>query len=403
MPSVPGEWLLGLLLGVLYVAAIVAMRQKGAFTDEVDHYAQISLFARGDWRVLPGITTIPGYHLLVAVILRVTESSLDAARLVNAGFGLIAIAGFHALRRRLWLGTETLATAQLIVLPILVPLFFVVYTDVLALALLLWAAWANVTRRHALAALLLTLLVGVRQHEVLWAGLFGLFAITAAPARTGLRYGWRALPSLLPYALPLVCFGLFWWWNGTVSLSRSQAGLHPDLSLHAGNPCLALLVAGVLLPLHVVCGLREFAAAVRRSPWLGAIPFLLAAGFWFGFRPDNPYNTALPAYYLHNLIPALIDGDQKARALAAVVAAIAACGLAPTRLRPDGARWFYPFALLFLAASWLVELRYVLVPFVLWLALREHRGRAIEHATLALWLVLAVCMMFATVTHRFFL
>jgi alpha-1,2-glucosyltransferase len=400
---VPAEWLLGLLLGVLYVAAIVAMRQKGAFTDEVDHYAQISLFVRADWRVLPGITTIPGYHLLVGVILHVTGNSLDAARLVNAGFGLIAIAGFHALRRQLWSGTETLATAQFIALPILVPLFFVVYTDVLALALLLWAAWANVVRRHALAALLLTLLVGVRQHEVVWSGLFGLFAITAAPTRTGLRDGWRALRSLLPYALPLVCFGLFWWWNGTVSLSRSEAGLHPDLSLHAGNPCLALLVAGLLLPLHVLSGMREFSAAVRRCPALGAIPFLLAAGFWFGFRPDNPYNTALPSYYLHNLIPALIDGDQKVRALAAVAAAVAACGLAPTRLRPPGSRWFYPFALLFLAASWLVELRYVLVPFVLWLALREHRGRAIEHATLALWLVLAVCMMFATVTHRFFL
>jgi len=164
-----------------------------------------------------------------------------------------------------------------------------------------------------------------------------------------------------------------------------------------------LLVAGLLLPLHVLCGLREFGAKVRRSPWLGAIPFLLVAGFWFGFHPDNPYNTVLPAYYLHNLIPTSIEGNPTLRALAAVGAAVTACGLAPTRLRPDGARWIYPIALLFLAASWLVELRYVLVPFALWLAFREHRGRAIEYATLALWLVLAVCMMSATVTHRFFL
>jgi len=403
MPSIPSEWLLGALLGALYVAAIVAMRQKGAFTDEVDHYAQISVFTHADWRVLPEITTIPGYHLLVAAILRVTGSSLDAARLVNAGFGLVAIAGFHALRRRLWNGTETIATAQFIALPILVPLFFVVYTDVLALALLMWAAWASVARRHAVAALLLTLLVGVRQHEVLWAGLFTLFAIAAAPARPRLQDALRALPSALPYALPLICFGAFWWWNGAVSLSRSQAGLHPDFSLHAGNPCLALLVAGFLLPLHVLLGLREFGALVRRSPWLGAIPFLLVAGFWFGFHPDNPYNTALPAYYLHNLIPASIGGNPTLRALAAIGAAVTACGLAPTRLRPDGAGWIYPLALMFLAASWLVELRYVLVPFALWLALREHRGRAIEYATLALWLVLAVCMMSATVTHRFFL
>jgi hypothetical protein len=53
------QWLLGVLLGALYAAAIVAIRHEGAFTDEVDHYAQISLFARADWRVLPGLTTIP--------------------------------------------------------------------------------------------------------------------------------------------------------------------------------------------------------------------------------------------------------------------------------------------------------------------------------------------------------
>lgn len=41
-------------------------------------------------------------------------------------------------RRRTWPRTQTLATAQVLVFPILVPLFFLVYTDVLALALLLW-------------------------------------------------------------------------------------------------------------------------------------------------------------------------------------------------------------------------------------------------------------------------
>ena len=56
-----------------------------------------------------------------------------------------------------------------------------------------------------------------------------------------------------------------------------------------------------------------------------------------------------------------------------------------------------------LAASWLVELRYALVPLVLWLAFREHRGRAIEWATLALWLALAVWLFSGMIAVRFFL
>ena len=78
------------------------------------------------------------------------------------------------------------------------------------------------------------------------------------------------------------------------------------------------------------------------------------------------------------------------RALVGAVIVLAACGLAFTRLRPADAFWLYPFAALFLAASWLIEQRYALVPLVLWLAFREHRGRAIEVATVALWLALAV-------------
>ena len=91
------------------------------------------------------------------------------------------------------------------------------------------------------------------------------------------------------------------------------------------------------------------------------------------------------------------------RALVGAVVALAACGLAFTRLRPAAAYWLYPVAALFLAASWLIEQRYALVPLVLWLAFREHRGRAIEWATAALWLALAVFFFQGMIAMRFFL
>ena len=401
------EWWLGILLGLLYVAGIAAFGHAGPFTDEVDHYAQIALFRHGDFRVLTDyLTTIPGYHVLVAGLLRITGTdSLAAARWVNAGFGLLAAAGFHALRRRAWPGTEALATAQFLALPVLAPLFFLVYTDVLALALLLWATWATLARRHWLAACLLVMLVGVRQHEAVWAVLLGWIAVRegagdgAAPARSAAQ----TARTLVPYVIPMLVFGAFWLWNGSISLSSLQAGLHPDLGIHAGNLWIALLVAGLLLPLQTWAGLREFTASVRRRPWLAAIPAVLIVAFWYGFHADNPYNTAFPWYYLHNALPHMLERHSGARALAAVIVAAAACGLAPTRLRPAGAAMLYPVAALFLAASWLVELRYALVPLVLWLAMREQRGRVAEYATLALWLALAVLMVAATVSHRVFL
>lgn len=396
----------GLLLGALYVAAIVALRLRAPFTDEIDHFTQITQFLSGTNRILTELTTIPGYHALVAAIMRACGAdSLDAARLVNASFGLFAVAGFHALRRRTWPGTETLATAQVLVFPILVPLFFLVYTDVLALALLLWAAWASVARRHLLAALFATALVGVRQHEVVWTGLLVMLALgdDAGRLRSQPR---RVLVALWPYAVPVGVFAAFWAWNGSISLSRTQAALHPDATLHAGNPLFTLLVAGLLLPLQVLQGMPACLAAVGRRRWnwlLAAIPVLVACGFWFGFHADHPYNGAYPSYYVHNHLPLLIEQGRLARSLAALVAAAAACSLATFRLRPAGAYGLFPVALLFLAGSWLVELRYALVPLVLWLAFREHRSRTVEYATWALWLALAVCLYLGTLTQRFFL
>ena len=399
------EWIFGIGLGALFVAALVAMRHCGIFTDELDHYSQIVLFRRGDFRVYTDyLTTIPGYHVLVAAILWLFRAeSLDAARLVNAAFALIGIAGFHALRRHAWPGTETIATAQLLVLPILVPLFFLVYTDMLALALLVWATLATLKERHWISALLITALVGVRQNEVVWAGFLAALAVWPLWSARGMQ-AWRDIASrVLPYCIPVAAFLGFWWWNGSISLSHGQSALHPDLRLHAGNLYFALFVAGVLLPLQALAGLRDFFARAKIRPWLLAIPILLFVAFWFGFRADNPYNAVFPDYYIRNGFLLAIDAEPWLRALVGIVVVLAACGLAFTRLRPAYAAWMYPFAALFLAASWLIEQRYALVPLVLWLAFREHRGRAIEWATIALWLALAVWLFRGMIAVRFFL
>jgi alpha-1,2-glucosyltransferase len=149
--------------------------------------------------------------------------------------------------------------------------------------------------------------------------------------------------------------------------------------------------------------LRDFADRARHHVGLLAIPIAVFAAFWFGFHVDNPYNSVFPNLYIRNGVLLAIDGQPMVSAAAGIVAAIAVCGFAFTRLRPAHAVWLYPFAALFLAASWLIEQRYALVPMVLWLAFREQRGRAIEWATLALWLVLAVWLFQGMIAMRLFL
>jgi alpha-1,2-glucosyltransferase len=394
--------LLGIGLGVLYAIAIAISQSGGVQGDETYHYAQIQLFLRGDFRVLSQyLTTIPGYHVVVAAGLWLTGlDSLGAARILTAMFGLVAAAGFHALRRRLWPGTEALATAQFLALPILAPLFFLVYTDVLALALLLWALVANNAGRHGWSALALVGVLLVRQNEIVWAGFAVVLAAWPVLRTRGLPAARELVAHLWPYSLPILAFCAFWIANGTISLSHEQAVLHP-LTLRLGNPYFALFLASVLLPLQTIIGLRDFAAAVRERPSLLALPFFVFALYWWGFHVDNPYNLVAPEVYPRNGLLLHFEHDTVWRALAGFIMILAVCGLAPTRLQPPAAVWLYPFATLFLASSWLIEQRYALVPLVLWLAYREHRGRAIEYTTLALWLAAAVCIFLAVITGRY--
>jgi alpha-1,2-glucosyltransferase len=157
------------------------------------------------------------------------------------------------------------------------------------------------------------------------------------------------------------------------------------------------------LPLQVFAGLRRFAVAVRARPWLLVAPLAGLALYALGFHADNPYNAALPAHLPRNALLLELDADPAWRLGAGLAMMLAACGLGSVALRPRGAALLYPFAALFLAASWLIEQRYAIVPLVLWLAFREQRGRAQEYATLALWLVFAVCVMAGVLSGRYFI
>jgi alpha-1,2-glucosyltransferase len=401
--------LIAVTLGVAYVVAIAASLHGAARTDELYHFAQIDLFRRGEFRVLDAyLTTIPGYHAAVAAILAAFGAdSLIAARIATAMFGLGAAIAFHAIRRTTQRDGETLATAQFLVLPVLAPFFFVVYTDVFALMLVLFATLATLRERHVVAAMLLCAVVLVRQSDVVWAGFCALVAAWplvraqhAAPTRA-------AIMRVMPYLAPVILFGAFWAWNGSISLSHEQALLHPALRFRLGNVLLALPIAGALfLPIGCARIRALFAEEpTRRSSIrfarLAAAP-IAALVFYFGFSADNPYNGALPDFYVHNAIVQAVSTNVLWRLTAALLAAIAVRIFLTTPLRPAAAAWLFPIGAFFLSAEWLVETRYLIVPFALWLAFREQRSRVAEFATLALWASITVWLCAGLFADRLF-
>lgn len=404
-----------LQLGVLAMALVwLAMWFVGWTTiphsDEWLHYYQSLYFSRGDYTIYAGtLTNIPTYHWWLSTLMRVFGfEALGMARIVNSLYGLAALAALFGIRRTLRQPDAWRSTAQLMFLPPLFVFFFIAYTDVLALAGILAGLLACLRSRHGWAALAVLLATAVRQPSVLWAGCFALIAAwpalqRLAAADTRVAAVREVLRVGIPYGLTVLAFLGYWVWNGSISFSNAQAEqAHPDLMLDAGNPYFLLFLAGVLLPLQTLAGLRRFVAHARARVWLWGVPIAVFVLYAATFRVAHPYNTFAGDYFLHNIFLQRLAVDPLLWATFGGIATLAACGLACTRFAlPQG--WLVlPFGLLFVAASWLIEPRYAIVPMALWLALRRPEGDRAEAATVALWAVLAVFIAWGTFEFRFF-
>lgn len=398
---------LGWIIVVLAWIAGLMLAWPGALIgDEWIHYSQIAGVLAGDFDVMAQwLTTLPGYHVAVGmVMLAFDAASPGAARMVNAMSGIGAVAVFHAIRRHLHPSDQWRATAQFALLPILFPFFFLAYTDVLSLALVLAAFLCTLKGRHLISALLVLVAIGVRQNNVLWAAFLAVWALwpiwttraigTGEALRTSLHTAWA-------YLLPCAAFLGYWWWNGSVSFASAQSTMHPDATLHAGNPYLFLFLVALLLPLQTFVGVRTFLQRARLVPAWWILPALVLGLFAVFFEVDHPYNRLALGVNLRNQWLVVVDGGQGAWVFMGLIATAAACALGAAPLVRTEGRLLWPFALVFLAASWLIEPRYAFVPLAFYLLLRRPSGARIEAATLALWAVLAVHLAIGIFASRF--
>lgn len=357
----------------LLVIAFLKFANNDPGWDEKAHLRQIELFVEREWRMEPSITTLPGYHAIMALAIWLTDNARNSSiRLVQFEIALATIAAFFGLARCRHPAGAAAKTLQFVFLPILFPLFFMVYTDVASLGFVLLTALATSAGRYPSAGVFGVAACLVRQNNVVWAALAFAQGYVA-------DHGWRWPPRashLLRYAPVLLSVGAVGGWvianRGQVAAGDVNA--HPLGTLHLGNAFFMLFVAGVLfLPLW--WGYRTETAERLRRPatWVAlAATFGL---FWFAFAADHPYNGE--DGFLRNRILEWAEASWTHRLAFFLPMAITVVSAPSLRLSPGG--WLiYPAALAFLAPSWLIEQRYYLIPFALLLADRRPVNPRVE-------------------------
>lgn len=370
---------------VVAVGAYRALRPLPRYSDEIHHHRQIQSFCNGDYTLNPRVTTIPGYHVLSALVGRVTgDCSLQQMRLVNAVIGVLSVAAFFAAARAAGAAWPVARTLQYFFLPILLPYHFLVYADSISLLANLATLALLLRGRFLLAGLVGSLAILVRQTNVVWLALVCLVAYRDAaevrsaphPLAAWLRRTWTAL-------LGLAGFGLFILWNGGVAVGGRGAFA---AGFHTGNLFLFLALYLVLfLPANVAAFQRR--AARLADPLLWALVVGAYVLFLTTFRVDHPFNK-FEGFLRNEMLSAVATSPLWKH----VFFALAAGGLIAlylTRLRRPSLYLIYPLALATLLPLRLIEHRYGLPAFVLLLVCREDDPAPGEYAGVALLALLS--------------
>lgn len=382
-------FLLAVLAPLLLGFSVMAHLEQ-PIGDEAVHAFQISWFMEGRFEQFEHVTVVPIYHAAVAGLASLLGlENLHGMRFTSLLLGAMAMLALFRLTR-LFAQDQTQERSLLFMfMPLYFPLFFLIYTDMFALAAVLFMVERTVARSYKLAGLAALAAVFIRQPNAVWLAYCALLILMdggrLAMSREFCRdYVMRAWPLLLA-ALAFVLFTLI---NGGVA--AGDTAQHP-VSFNPSNVYFMLLAAFVLLFPFCLSRTAAVFALLKARPWL----LVLLVGMYFVFlgtwEHSHIYNSRELGFYRHNMIlhaisdnPWLLFTSYLCMAWMVVVMVT----LAQERRHCPATVWLLPFAALSVIALPLIEQRYYL-PFLglLFAVLPPLSGRVL--ATIGICYVLA--------------
>jgi alpha-1,2-glucosyltransferase len=323
--------------------------------------------------------------------------SVVALRLFTTALSLLCVLVFFSLARQADAGHAEERSAQFLFLPFLFPFFFLIYTDVLSLLLVLGMVGASLHRRYWLSGALGVLACLVRQNNILWVEFVAV--LTYVQERGWSWPGWEDARRYAVHLLAGALFIVFLIINKGVSLGDNAA--HPSFSLHTGNVFFLLFLACFLFLPVILARRAELAVALRRKEVLAGL-LAVTVVFLFTFRSTHGYNVQWGDYFLRNKLLIFFTATLWLKLLFLVPVLVMVGYLCVVRL-PAGWWLLYPASVLFLLPSWLVEQRYYFIPLALFLAVREREEQRWEAAQITYAACWSLVLLWLISSTRYFL
>ena len=387
------QWQILLLVVTVIGGCFFAARTMELKTDEQSHYTQFERYVAGDY--VTTTSAAGGFEATAAIFARLTGGSTkEDIRLFVLLISGVTMLLFWSLVRSFEPQASTMRTLQFVFFPLLFPFWFLIYTDVYALMWLLLALLALTRDRVHLTGILMIVSLLVRQTYIVWLAMLGLWTAivnSAAPLRQIVTRG-------TSFGIGAGLFLLFVIVNGGIAVGDQDN--HPDFAFHTENLLFMLLCFfAMFLPLI----LSTLPQIVRLPPALLVGVPLSSVVLYFGtFRVDHPNNIGLN-HYVRNALLEAMTASTGAGVVTSVAMALAVLSLCVIRLRQPVQYLIYPFAALSVMPSWLIEQRYYLPAFTLFMLFRESASPRVERTLLAVNVIMAFCLFVGVTEGWFFL
>jgi|JI10StandDraft_1071094.scaffolds.fasta_scaffold48429_3 hypothetical protein len=404
---------------VLYVSlslAFVLSIPHRPVGDEYIHWLHAVNFSRGNYALSPWLSTWPTMNFVMSFVIRALGvEQLILGRLVNWMFSVVAFAGLLRLCRNAESGTTgqvaSLRALQFALSPVTLFVSALVYTDMPALASLIWAAVGVVERKRALILFAGGATIAFRQSHILWFGALILWFL----AQEAQRYK-AALPSerlwatirdtlhsqravIVGAAAVCLLWAIIVWTTGGVAAGQETQVGH-RLSLRGAPNVFFSMVVWVIcfLPLAIALLMHANADDAR----MATPKRLLLLSFAFAsavlFVATCPSNTDPSVQqFIRNRILRHLQSPVGHSVLVVTSIVGAYCWLRG-RWIPTVAYMKTPtiaFAIGYLVPFWLIEQRYYLPMFMLFTVFRAAQPRRVEIAQ-----VLWSCLLSAWFLHE---
>jgi alpha-1,2-glucosyltransferase len=382
------------------ITGLFLVMNKEMISDEIYHSGQIQYFLDNKFEVYPHLTVIPGYHMIMYAPAKILSLyTLDELRILNGLLlTLLMIPLIYALTNSIR------KTLLYYFFPTLFSFYFLVYTDLMSMFFVILAYYLLIKNRPTESGIAILVAILIRQNNIVWLGMLMMYPIldllqavswkTLYEEKT-LAIKWY-IKNHYMYIINCILFLAFVIINkGIIIYDRESHPLIPHLT----NVYFILFISFFLFLPLIFYNYKKMLEALKKFWYWIAGTFVL---IMLTFENSHWYNMLENVGFIKNGILQYAAHNLTGRALFAFICCIFLLWLFTVKMRNITHYIMYPFTVIVLMMSWLVDVRYYTVPFVLFMIFREEQNDKEEWMMLGYAILISIMMFIGVLRHSMF-